>query len=179
MITAYAVVDPHMPGWVGLKRDQAAAVEYAALRGATVHKLVEEAPILRKFDGYVPADQASSMRYRIAELENIVERRDAALEAAQAQARTRESALQLAHARLTDMLMGDDGQAWKEAQRVLPAIAAVAGQVEARPATPPGPWSVAARQVVNLMTAVGRAPTEEQEAALSAAMAAIWPRSPT
>lgn len=45
----------------------------------TVHKLVEEAAILRKFDAYVPADQASSMRYRIAELEAQVARLQTAM----------------------------------------------------------------------------------------------------
>lgn len=46
-----------------------ASLRASGASGAEVRKLVEEAVILRKFDGYVPADQASSMRYRIAELE--------------------------------------------------------------------------------------------------------------
>lgn len=69
MITAYAL--RYGPGErdLGLYLDRARADNSAARMGGTVHKLVEEAAILRKFDAYVPADQASSMRYRILELE--------------------------------------------------------------------------------------------------------------
>lgn len=72
MITAYAVITPgvELPA---LLRDRARAEDYAAIVRGTVHTLVDEAAILRKFDAYVPADQASSMRYRIAELEAQVE----------------------------------------------------------------------------------------------------------
>lgn len=102
MITAYAVVlGPHEPP--AIIQDRARAELVAANRHGTLHKLVDEAAILRKFDGYVPADQVASLRWRVVELE---------------------AALQSAHARLTDMLMGDDGQAWREAERALPKIAA-------------------------------------------------------
>jgi hypothetical protein len=39
------------------------------------------------------------------------------------------------------------------------------------------PWSVAVRNVVDLMTLGGCAPSEDQEEKLSAALAAIWPRT--
>ncbi len=68
MITAYAVTTAG-DGMPALLRDRARADDYAAACHGIVHKLVDEAAILRKFDGYVPADQASSMRYRIVELE--------------------------------------------------------------------------------------------------------------
>lgn len=42
-------------------------------------------------------------------------------------------------------------------------------------AAPPS-WSGTVRQVVDLMTAAGQAPTEDQENAMSAAIGAIWPR---
>lgn len=68
MITAYAVMrDDHAPP--ALIQDRARAELYAADHHGTVHELVEKAAILRKFDAYVPADQASSLRYRVAELE--------------------------------------------------------------------------------------------------------------
>jgi hypothetical protein len=70
MITAYAV---QLAGAPVLKIDKAAADDYAVRYGGTVHELVEKAAILRKFDAYVPADQASSLRYRVAELEAQVE----------------------------------------------------------------------------------------------------------
>jgi cell division protein FtsB len=72
MITAYAVMrDDHAPP--ALIQDRARAELYAADHHGTVHELVEKAAILRKFDAYVPADQASSLRYRVAELEAQVE----------------------------------------------------------------------------------------------------------
>ncbi len=71
MITAYAVTTAG-DGMPALLRDRARADDYAAACHGIVHKLVDEAAILRKFDGYVPADQASSMRWRILELEEVV-----------------------------------------------------------------------------------------------------------
>jgi hypothetical protein len=130
MITAYAVmIGAHEQP--ALVQDRARANLLAAQRRGTVHKLVEQAAILRKFDGYVPADQASSMRFRIVELEEVVRAEVAERGPLLARIRELEAALQSAHARLQDMLMDDDGQAWKEARRALPAIAA------ALPATNP------------------------------------------
>lgn len=71
MITAYAVTTAGVET-PALLRDKARADDYAAACHGTVHELVEKAAILRKFDAYVPADQASSMRFRIVELEEIV-----------------------------------------------------------------------------------------------------------
>jgi hypothetical protein len=73
MITAYAFMsaDTDQPP-LALFNDRGRADRYAAQHHGTVHKLVEEAAILRKFDGYVPADQVCSLRFRILELEECL-----------------------------------------------------------------------------------------------------------
>lgn len=71
MITATAVKYPD--GTVGLFTDPVRAELHAAQAHATVHDLVEKAAILRKFDGYEPADRVSALRWRIIELEERVQ----------------------------------------------------------------------------------------------------------
>jgi hypothetical protein len=72
MLTCYMVDSEHSQS---VHLDKAAADRHVSFRvrsGGRVVKMVDEAAILKKFEDYVPADVASSMRWRIQELEEQV-----------------------------------------------------------------------------------------------------------
>lgn len=52
-------------------RDNALAVQ-AVFEWSTLHRLVDEKAVALKYDGYVPADQVSSLQWRVRELEEQV-----------------------------------------------------------------------------------------------------------
>ena len=70
MITVYAATKPNLGrDRYALTPDREVADAIAFSCAGRVIELVDKAAILRKFDDYVPADVASSMRWRIRELE--------------------------------------------------------------------------------------------------------------